>query len=156
MAKTRRPREYKPEYAELAYKLTRIHGAIDKELAEFFGVHVDTIKKWKKRYAAFADALHDGKEIADSRVKMALYERALGYSHPDTHISSYLGVVTKTELIKHYPPDSVACIFWLCNRDSKNWRRSPVEAPDDTPVPTDIIFTTRKAVSDIEITNART
>lgn len=46
----------------------------------------------------------------------------MGYSHPETHVSNYMGDITKTELIKHYPSDTVAAFIWLKNRQPEKWR----------------------------------
>ena len=41
-----RPSKYKDEYCEQAEKLARL-GVTDKEMAEFFGVTVQMLNKWK-------------------------------------------------------------------------------------------------------------
>jgi hypothetical protein len=41
-----RPNKFKPEYIEQARKLCKF-GHTDPELAEFFGVHLQTINNWK-------------------------------------------------------------------------------------------------------------
>lgn len=69
----------------------------------------------------FAEALERWKLKADERVEASLYERATGYSHPDTHISAYQGEVIETPTIKHYPPDTQAAMFWLKNRRPDRW-----------------------------------
>lgn len=112
---------YRPEFCEQAAKLCRL-GAIDTELAEFFGVGERTIRTWKTEHEEFAKALSESKAIADAKVVRSLFERATGYSHPDTHISVHQGEVIITPITKHYPPDTTAAIFWLKNRDPEHWR----------------------------------
>ena len=97
-------------------------GFIDTQLAELFGVTEKTITNWKKESLEFITVLKKGKEIADARVMMSLLKRATGYEHKETHISNYQGVITETEITKHYPPDSTAMIFWLKNRQPDKWR----------------------------------
>lgn len=97
-------------------------GFTDKEVAKVFEVTEQTINNWKKAFPQFFESLKKGKEIADAKVVRSLYQRALGYSHPEVHISNYQGVITKTSIIKHYPPDPTSLIFWLKNRDRENWR----------------------------------
>ncbi len=121
MAQRGRPSSYKPEYAEQARKLCEL-GATDADLAEFFEVHVATIYRWAAKKGEFCEALKVGKEVADDRVERSLYHRAVGYSHPDMHVSSYLGDVKLTPITKHYPPDTTAMIFWLKNRRRADWR----------------------------------
>lgn len=119
-----RKSSYKPEYALQAAKLTKL-GAIDIELADFFEVSEKTINNWKKNFPEFLQSLKQGKDEADTRVKQALYHRAIGYSHPEDKIfnnGTDEGLVVPT--IKHYPPDATSCIFWLKNRDPENWREN--------------------------------
>jgi len=116
-----RQREYKDEYAKQAEKLCKL-GATDIDLADFFGVSEQSINVWKKKHPAFKDALTAGKEEADALVEKSLFRRATGYSHAQEHISTSQGEVFVTDTIKHYPPDTVACIFWLKNRKPKEWR----------------------------------
>lgn len=119
-----RPSKYRVKYCKQAEKLCHL-GAIDRDLADFFGVSEKTLNKWKQDYPAFLQSLKRSKEIADSKVVRSLYERANGYSHPDVHISNYQGKITITNITKHYPPSEVACIYWLNNRDGANWRARP-------------------------------
>jgi len=121
VAKKGRPSKYQASYAKQAAKLCKL-GAIDRELAEFFEVSEVTINAWKAKHPNFLKSLKAGKEEADDRVERSLYQRAVGYSHPDVHVSNYQGAATFTEITKHYPPDTTACIFWLKNRQRDKWR----------------------------------
>jgi hypothetical protein len=112
---------YKKEYADLAYKFCLL-GAIDKELADFFEVAENTINVWKRKHKEFELALKEGKEQADTNVADRLYQRAIGYSHPEEKLFQYNGEVIRAETIKHYPPDTTAMIFWLKNRQKDRWR----------------------------------
>lgn len=116
-----RPSKYKSEYPAQARKLCQL-GATDRELAAFFSVSEVTLNAWKIEYPEFLKSLKLGKEAADSRVEQSLYHRAMGYSHPEVHVSNFQGAITLTDLVKHYPPDTTACIFWLKNRKPKEWR----------------------------------
>lgn len=116
-----RPTKYKPEYVKQAQKLVQL-GATDAELADFFQVTISTISLWKVKHAEFSEALKLGKEVADKRVEESLYHRALGYAHEEVDIRVVNGVLVETPLIKHYPPDTTAAIFWLKNRKPAEWR----------------------------------
>ena len=116
-----RPSKYKPEFTKQAYKLCLL-GATDKGLANFFEVSEDTIHEWKKVHPEFSESLKEGKEEADAIVASSLFHRATGYSHKDVDIKIYKGKIITTQLTKHYPPDSTAAIFWLKNRNPKQWR----------------------------------
>lgn len=120
-SQTGRPTKYREEYNEQARKLCLL-GATDSDLAEFFEVNVDSIHEWKKVHTAFSDSIKSGKSQADSDVADRLYQRAMGYEHKDVDIRVVEGQIVQTEIMKHYPPDSTAAIFWLKNRNSKRWR----------------------------------
>lgn len=116
-----RPSAYKPEYAEQARKLCLL-GSTDAEMADIFGVSEVTLNAWKKAHPEFLKSITQGKAEADANVASRLYERALGYSHPEVHVSSYEGDITLTPLTKHYPPDTQAASLWLRNRQPAKWR----------------------------------
>lgn len=54
-----------------------------------------------------------------SDVYHALYKRAIGFEHPDVHISNYQGDITKTDIIKVYPPDPSAAKEFLERTEGK-------------------------------------
>lgn len=116
-----RPSSYKKEYVAQAAKLAAL-GATDADMANFFEVAISTFSLWKVKHQEFSEALKGAKEIADVRVETALYNRAMGYSHEDTDIRVIEGQVIVTPMIKHYPPDTTAAIFWLKNRKPDEWR----------------------------------
>jgi hypothetical protein len=116
-----RPTAFRPEYCEQVYKLCLL-SATDAELARFFGVSESTLNLWKTAHANFSESIARGKEAADANVASRLYERAMGYSHPEVHVSSYEGEITLTPLTKHYPPDTQAASLWLRNRQPAKWR----------------------------------
>lgn len=116
-----RPPRYRKEFCIQAAKLCKL-GAIDTDLADFFGVCEKTINNWKEKYPEFLQSINKEKYYSNDKVKRSLYERALGYSHPDVHISNYQGKITVTDIEKHYPPDTGAAFIWLKNRDPENWR----------------------------------
>ena len=116
-----RPSKYKEEYNEQAYKLCLL-GAIDKDLADFFDVNIDTIHEWKKVYEGFSESLKRAKDESDAKVVKSLYQRAIGYSHPEDKIMQYEGTPLIVPTTKHYAPDTTAAIFWLKNRQPDKWR----------------------------------
>lgn len=116
-----RPTDYKEEYDDLAYKFCLL-GATDKQMAGFFDVSEQTLNSWKTKFPKFLESLKEGKISADAKVAHALYHRAKGYTHPEVHVSNYRGEITLTPIIKHYAPDTAACMIWLKNR--AGWRDS--------------------------------
>lgn len=116
-----RPPKFKVSFIPQAEKLCRL-GATDEEVADFFEVDVRTIYRWKGGNEKFCQALKSGKEMADERVERSLYARALGYKHDEVDIRVIDNVLVKTPIVKHYPPDTTAGIFWLKNRRPGEWR----------------------------------
>lgn len=117
-----RPRIYEPLLSEQAKKLC-LYGATDVEVADFFGIAVSTLYKWKHDFPEFSEALKSGKESADDRVERSLYHRAIGYSFDALKIAvNSQGDVTKVPYREHLPPDTTAGIFWLKNRRKDQWR----------------------------------
>lgn len=126
--------KYRQEFATQAAKLCAL-GATNAQLADFFEVSERTIEAWTADKQPFRDAVLNAKQIADEKVVRSLFERATGYSHPDVHVSNFQGDITITPLVKHYAPDTTAAIFWLKNRDQKNWRdRTELTGADNTPL----------------------
>jgi hypothetical protein len=103
------------------------HGLTDAEIANILDINETTLNRWKSD-PEFLQALKKGKEVADSKVERALYEKAVGYSHEDLYITQFQGDIIKEKIIKHYPPSEVACIFWLKNRQRDRWKD---KWPDD-------------------------
>lgn len=95
---------YKKEYDQIARNYC-ILGAIDIDLAEFFGVTERTIYLWKKKYPSFLEATKEAKDQVDARVVNALFHKAIGFQTNKGQV----------------PPDTTACIFWLKNRQPDKW-----------------------------------
>ena len=121
-AKPGHPSAYNPAHCKTVEKLTRICGATDHEIAEFLEVTDRTLNNWKLAHPEFFQSLKDGKAVADSRVKAALYHKAIGYSYDAVKILQHNGTPVIVPYVEHVPPSDVACIFWLKNRDKENWR----------------------------------
>jgi hypothetical protein len=121
-AKRGRPTKFKDEYIELVYKLALL-GATDVQMADILEIDQDTFNRWKKSKPGFYESLSKGKDIADAKVVASLYNRALGYSHPEERIfCNKDGDITRADTTKQYPPDPTSCIFWLKNRQRNHWR----------------------------------
>lgn len=116
-----RPSKYQPEYAEQARKLCLL-GSTDKELADFFEVAESTLNLWKLEHAEFSESIKRGKSQADADVADRLYQRAMGYEHPEVDIRVIDHEVVMTPITKIYAPDPTAAIFWLKNRQKAKWR----------------------------------
>jgi hypothetical protein len=140
-----RPSGFKPEYIEQAEKLCKL-GATDIEVADFFGVDVRTLYRWKGQFPEFCQSLKAGKEVADERVERSLFARANGYEHDEVDIRVVANAVVQTPIRKFYPPDTTACIFWLKNRRPDLWR-DKIEHSGDSEKPIQIQFTWKQSES---------
>lgn len=116
-----RPTKYLKKYCNEAAKLCKL-GATTEAIADFFNVTSSTIKIWIETYPEFSATLKQGKAEFDNQVEKALFHRAMGYSHPEVDIKVIDGKIVMTDIVKHYPPSEVACIFWLKNRRPDLWR----------------------------------
>lgn len=119
-------------------------GMSDEMLAVALDIAPSTLYDYKLKWPEFSEALKSGKEDPDDRVERSLYEKAIGYSHPEEKVFCSDGMIVKETVIKHYPPDSVAAFFWLCNRRKGKWQHisrimlsgsngGPIEFKDMTP-----------------------
>ena len=130
-----RPSKYNSDtFPEQAYKLAKL-GAMDKEIADFFDTHVDTIDLWKRTYPEFIRSIKAGKDHYDSRrVESSLLQRALGYEYTETKTEDIIITQGKgkdkisipgtkvTTTNKIVPPSTTAQIFWLVNRQPQRWQ----------------------------------
>lgn len=109
-------------------------GLTIEQIAEVLNINADSLYTYQKD-PIFSEAIKKGKEISDNRVKRSLFERATGYSHPDVDIRVCDHEIVKTPIIKHYPPDTAAAIFWLKNRLPDEWKdKHEYVGKDDGPL----------------------
>lgn len=116
-----RPTDFKTEFCQQAREQCE-NGATDEELADFFGVSVRTIYRWKAVHPDFCQALKSGKDVADERVERSLYAKAVGYTFDSEKVFQFQGHIVRAPVKEHVPPDTTAAIFWLKNRRGEQWR----------------------------------
>ena len=119
--------KYNPEYHDdWAWSLA-IKGATNDEIAEAFGISTRTFIRWKQEHESLNDAVERGKNIADSKVEKALYQRALGYQITDTEKTIDMDKdgnpkpVRIKNTTKNIVPDTMAIMYWLNNRKRTQW-----------------------------------
>lgn len=145
-----RPTKYRAEYARQVKALCLL-GYSDAKIGVFFGVNEATVNRWKKSHPEFLASVREGKDVADGHVVSALMHRALGYSHPEVDVKVVNGTIVKTELVKHYPPDTAAAVMWLTNRQPDHWKAKRAEQADDegdAPVPVKVVVEVKDARKD--------
>jgi hypothetical protein len=140
------PRSYDSTVPIQAKKLCEL-GATDIELADFFGISVDTIYRWKAQFPEFCWAVKVGKEPADDRVERSLYQRAVGYTFESEKIAiNAKGEVTRVRTREHVPPEPGAAFNWLKNRRKDEWRdKQQLEhrGPDGGPITLEALIMAR-------------
>lgn len=101
-----------------------LDGHTDKEIYDALGISAETFYKHKREQPELSDALKQTKEIADNQVQDSLWKRANGYDTTEEKVT-YDGdgcVIKREKTTKHIPPDPTSCIFWLKNRNPREWR----------------------------------
>lgn len=97
-----RPTKYDPSYVQKVQQVCLL-GGTDEQIADYFGVCVNTVLNWQKEYPEFLQAIKLSKIQADVEVADSLYAKARA-------------------------GDTTAQIFWLKNRQKQTWRdRQDVE-----------------------------
>lgn len=137
MAKAGRKTKYEKDFPERVLQMCR-QGLIDMQMAENFGISIESFYKYKREKPEFAQALKEGKRVADQHVESALFRRACGYEYEERHeelsrqpVMRGVGKNKKIEIVvtrkvkritKKVASDTLACIFWLKNRMPGQWR----------------------------------
>lgn len=129
-----RPSSFREEFCQQAEKLCRL-GATDADMADFFGVTEQTVNNWKQAHPEFFESLKRGKIASDAEVADRLHQRALGFEwdevvpikvkeviYENGKRAKEIERVEMTVAHRIVPPDTTACIFWLKNRRSSDWR----------------------------------
>lgn len=98
-----------------------------QDIADRFGINMNTLGKWRKEYPQIQEAIDEGRELTDYKVENALLKSALGYKTKEvktTTIMRYGKVVEtqKEELEKEQPPSVQAITLWLTNRNRDKWK----------------------------------
>ena len=98
-------------------------GKTDIQIAKALGISEVTLNTWKKQYPDFLLSLKDNKDIVDAGVVNSLLQRANGYEYTETSVKEDpdKGTIVTTTT-KTVVPDVTAQIFWLKNRQPKDWR----------------------------------
>lgn len=112
---------YRPEFNDQARKLCLL-GAVDSELADFFGVSETTINNWKLQFPAFLESIREGKVSADAEVADSLYRRATGENIIIEKLVKKGDDYEKISLKQFVPGEVQAQRLWLLNRRKGNWR----------------------------------
>ena len=122
MARTGRPStKWSDANIAQAYRLAML-GLTDAQIAKGFDVSERTLNTWKKKHPELLQSIKKGKLPADGNVAISLYQRAIGFSQEEEVVRLLAnGTVVRATVRKRYPPDTIAAIFWLKNRQRDKW-----------------------------------
>ena len=112
-------------------------GVLEKDIARSLGISVSTLEDYKAKHPEFSEAIKKGKEIGDSAVVNSLFKKCTGaYVKEEKAIKCkevYYDedgrrcereVVNVVVVDTFIPPDTMAMMYWLNNRQPEKWRRN--------------------------------
>jgi transposase-like protein len=136
---------YRPEYAELVRKLALL-GWTDQDIAKHLGVSRTTLFSWRKTHTELDEALSRAKDIADAEVLNALYQSAIGIETVEERLVKKGDTQVVVKLKTKHPPNTMAAMYWLNNRQRQRFSRNPdpITDPDD-PIPEAVKVTVEDA-----------
>lgn len=128
-----RPSKYLPIFVDQAYQACSQMGDDDSLLAKLFGVTVDTITKWKKRYPEFLLSVYKGKrEFDTNQLEVSYLKEAMGYEYTETDIVDGPKGRTVSVHQRWARGNGSNAKNWLANRRPKDWN---VPAPSEKEQP---------------------
>ena len=129
MAKSSKIEEFETDDMLIKIQGYARDGLSEPQIAVNIGLSPASLSRFKKKSSKIANALKQGREIADRYVENALYKNAIGFDYDETTeerkfnplTGQFEMVVTKVVHKKVLPQNS-AQIFWLKNRKPDEWR----------------------------------
>lgn len=99
-------------------------GNSNAEIANKVGISPVTLWNWMGKHPDFSEALKMSKDFAVDMVEGALFQNAMGYSHPAVKMfyDGKAGKVVTQAFVERHKPDTIAQIFFLKNRAKDRWR----------------------------------
>ncbi len=145
-----RPTKYDVDFHPKQALKYSLLGLTDTQMAGAFEIAESTLNNWKNEYPEFLESLKKGKIEADANVVSTLYKRALGHTQKskvplkmkkvDSETGKLYDTVEIVETEEYFPPDMVATIFWLKNRQPEYWRdKKEVEIEDKREINTSLL-----------------
>lgn len=154
--------KYRAAYVDKVKQLSKL-GATEREMAHFLDVDEATFRRWKHEHPKLCAAVKLGKGPPNRRTEMSLFHRANGYSHDAEEIVPYDHKeieyeadgktvkkvifekrILRVPIVKHYPPDTTAGIFFLRNRERQKWQNFKaveISTPPGKPLQTEVHHT---------------
>ena len=121
-----RPSKFKPDMVDQAKRLTRM-GMTMTEIADFFGVHVDCVRRWRLAMPVFDEAFVLVLKEANEKVEVSLFKQAVGYHMDSEEIKVIDGKIVRVPIRVWYPPSASAAIYW--SKIKMGWRDDQPQTP---------------------------
>lgn len=120
---------YKGKYEEsMPNEVRRLarFGLTNEEIAEFYGIGLVTLERYKRDIPEFRQALDEGRMIDSMKVVDSLHKQALGYEVVEHEISQHMrkdGKIVELHrtTTKHVQPNVTAAIYLLKTRHGDKW-----------------------------------
>jgi hypothetical protein len=125
-----------PEYVATCAAMARI-GCTDREMAASLSMGYETFRDWLVRHPELREVVQIEKAVADQRVVESLFLRATGYTRQAQRpLIDRAGRPVVVSFEEAVPPDVVAQMFWLKNRQRDLWTDTvnhvlAISTPDD-------------------------
>jgi hypothetical protein len=112
-------------------------GLTKQQIALALGIGESTLYEKQAKFPEFKDAIKRGQAKGIAKVANALFERAVGFTTEEEKAFCHAGRIVTQRVIKIYPPDTTAAIFYLKNRAPEDWKDRLPDAPpgNDKPLP---------------------
>ena len=129
---------YRPAFVREMYEY-RLLGLTGDQIAEQFGVTIQTLIRWRHEYPDLQEAWREGGARADAIVAGSLFRRANGIEYEEE-------VMTKDgpqRVKKYMPPCTAAASKWLHNRQRNLWRDTKfIGGEEGAPITLDLFYKT--------------
>jgi hypothetical protein len=100
------------------------------------GMDPSSFERWKRTNPKLVTVLKESKQAADAKVEASLYKIANGYTAKRKKaivVSDGKDSGSHVEYVDEiviFPPNVIACMFWLKNRQSDDWKdKREIEIP---------------------------
>lgn len=103
---------------QLVSRLVQL-GLTNNEIGQALGISKDAFYWMLRKNPELAEVVVAARERPNAAVQAALFKRAVGFKTREIVLAN--GRPTKV-ILNEFPPDVTACIFWLKNKDSENWK----------------------------------
>lgn len=137
--KAGRPSRFKSLNTDQVRRMFLI-GLTDEEICHILKISHTTLWNWCFDEPGFMDSIKGWKDAADVRVEKSLFKKAKGFYQEEEQVFHHQGVISKTTVMKYYPPDTMACMYWLNNRQRLNWKQKPEAEEDESLINNDLEF----------------